>query len=177
MAKKKSDSDKKCRTNRKPTSTSPLEQGLARMSVKEVLELPREPARDPEEAPLEYLLWEVGWFTRADEDYEREDQVERVDNLLMMLTRLAADPAVQHAWEVCPASVSRLLTLTVAHHPVSVGECGFLDDWDWTYFVHDLDEDDVVDRLPRPAEYPDAAFVLTGKETHTVSRGDKGGRR
>jgi len=116
-----------------------------------ILEMIEEPAPDLVEHPLERLQWEIAWYAHS-EEYTEGDQLDRVTRVWRFLHfKVLRDPAVERAWQCCPEGVSRLLTLTVAHFPVHVGEGGVLDTYDWSYFVTD-EEDDKVERLPRPEE-------------------------
>ena len=98
--------------------------------------------------PLGHLLWETAWFA-AGEEYEREHQLERVDNVLHKLRQVAADPEVERAWGRCPKGVAHLLVLTVAHFPAALDEEGVVDIYDCGYGLVEPDPEDVVTRRPR----------------------------
>lgn len=126
-----------------------LESELLGCGAKEVLALVKSGRPGIAADPLGYLLWEIAWFARG-AGYGKQGHLERVKGVLWFLARVAADPEVEQAWVDRPAGVARLLTLTVAHFPVHVGEGGILDDYDWSFFREDVGNDDHVDRLPRP---------------------------
>ena len=126
-----------------------LENEILGCGAKEVLALLKSGRPGIAADPLGYLLWEIAWFA-CGAGYGKQGHLERVERVLWFLARVAADPEVEQAWEDRPAGVARLLTLTVAHFPVHVGEGGILDDYDWSFFRADVGNDDHVDRLPRP---------------------------
>jgi len=152
MSKKNNDNDGPAIMETRGNGGMPLTVGLTCPSPAAILQLAGGPAPDLDERPLDRLLWEIGWFARS-ESYEPEDQLDRVVQVVRFLVYLGQDPRVSQAWQVCPAGVSRLLTLAVAHFPVSVGEDGVLHTWEWAFFMTDPEvEDDKSERLPRPEE-------------------------
>ena len=150
---------KKTSNNKRPgieliggTGDMTLSVGVCSLPVSLMLKRVKSAAPDLQEYPLERLLWEIAWFARSD-SFRKKDQKARVKQVMRFISELTEDPHIEAAWQAHPAGVSRLLTLAVAHFPVSVDDEGLLDNWDWAFFLSDEEAgDDRTERLPRPEE-------------------------